>query len=180
VLGLVAYAASRFNALPHTTVYIDAGAWQWTSPGAAASLLARAGVRHVRGFALNDTQYGSTADELGFGANIISALSARGIRGRHFVINTSENGAPFLAGQYHGNVVNPRVCANRQDHICATLGIPPTARVTDARWQLSARARSLAARYADAYLWVGRPWLDNGAYPFDLQRALGLASSTPF
>jgi endoglucanase len=180
VLGLVAYAAKRFSALPHTTVYIDAGAWQWTSPDMAASLLVRAGVRHVRGFVLNATQYGSTQDELGFGANIISALGARGVHGTHFVVNTSQNGAPFLAGQYHGNVVNPRVCANASDHICATLGIPPTWHVTDSRWHLSGHARSIAGRYADAYLWVGRPWLDNGAYPFDLGRALGLAASSPF
>ncbi len=180
VLGMVAYAARRFTALPHTTVYIDAGAWQWTSPAVAASLLARAGVGAVRGFALNDTQYGSTPDELGFGARIVSALARRGIRHRHFVVNTSPNGAPFLYGQYHGNHDNPRVCANRYDRICATLGIPPTYRVTDPRWHLPARATAIAAREADAYLWVGRPWLDNGAAPFDFARALGLARSTPF
>jgi hypothetical protein len=180
VLGLVAYAAGRFSALPHTTVYIDAGAWQWTSPDTAAGLLIHAGIRHVRGFIVNATQYGATADELGFAGSIISALAARGVYGNHFVINTSQNGAPFLAGQYQGNVVNPRVCANASDHICATLGIPPTWHVTNPRWGLSAHAASLAARFADAYLWVGRPWLDNGAYPFDLGRALGLAASTPF
>ncbi len=180
VLGLVAYAARRFTALPHTTVYIDAGAWQWTSPAAAASMLARAGVGSTRGFALNNTQYGSTADELVFGSNIAAALARYGIRHQHFIVNTSQNGAPFLYGQYHGNHDNPRVCANRTDRICATLGIPPTWRVTDPRWHLPARARAIAARYADAYLWVGRPWLDNGSAPFDLGRALGLARSTPF
>ena len=44
----------------------------------------------------------------------------------------------------------------------------------------SDRVLDIAGRYADAYLWVGRPWLDNGAYPFDLGRALGLAASSPF
>jgi hypothetical protein len=29
-------------------------------------------------------------------------------------------------------------------------------------------------------MWIGRPWLDNQADPFDLQRALALARSTPF
>ena len=59
-------------------------------------------------------------------------------------------------------------------------GIPPTTDVAGPRWGLSASDRSLAARYADAYLWVGRPWLDKGAFPFDLHRALGLAASSPW
>ena len=180
VLGLVRYAARRFSALPHTTVYIDAGAYQWASTSVAASLLARAGVGYTRGFAVNATQYGSTADELAYGASIVAALGHRGIPNRHFVVNTSQNGAPFLYGQYHGNHNNPRVCATRNDRICATLGIPPTWRVADARWHLPAHARAIAAREADAYLWIGRPWLDNGAWPFDLGRALALARSTPF
>ena len=32
----------------------------------------------------------------------------------------------------------------------------------------------------DAYLWIGRPWLLDGSYPFERDRALGLAVSTPF
>ena len=27
--------------------------------------------------------------------------------------------------------------------------------------------------------WTGRPWLDNGSGPFDLNRALGLGASSP-
>jgi hypothetical protein len=34
------------------------------------------------------------------------------------------------------------------------------------------------ARYADAYLRIGRPRLDHGSAPFDLRRGLGLAAST--
>ena len=178
---LVAYAAARFTSLPHTTVYIDAGAAYWPSPSQAASMLDRAGIRHVRGFAMNDTQYDSTSRELEWGAKIEGALAARGIAGKHFVVNTVENGAPFLAGQYHhGNPDNPRVCRNRFDRICATLGIPPTWQVTNRRFPLSAGDRRIAGRYADAYLWIGRPWLDNNSAPFDLGRALGLAASTPF
>jgi endoglucanase len=179
-LDMLAYASGRFTALPHTTVYIDAGAAQWASVGQAASLLERAGVRHARGFALNTTEYDSTARELSFGAQILRRLGAAGIRGKHFVINTAENGAPFLNGQYPGDPSNPRVCASRHDRICATLGIPPTTRVADPRWGLSPQARSLAARYADAYLWIGRPWLASGAGAFDLHRALGLIKSSPF
>ncbi len=180
-LGLVAYAARRFAALPHTTVYIDAGAAYWPMHAdQAADMLIRAGIRRVRGFAMNDTQYDATGRELEWGAKIIAALDARGVHGKHMVVNTAESGAPFLAGQYHGNLTNPRVCRNRSDRICVTLGIPPTTAVASPRWHLFAHDRSLAFRFADAYLWIGRPWLYNGSSPFDRGRALGMAASSPF
>jgi hypothetical protein len=143
-------------------------------------MLEQAGIRHVRGFAMNDTQYDSTSRELEWGAKIESALAGRGIHGKRFVVNTAESGAPFLYGQYHGNHDNPRTCRNRSDSICATLGIPPTWRVTDSRWRLSRADRAIAGRYVDAYMWIGRPWLDNGNWPFDFGRALGMAASSPF
>jgi endoglucanase len=178
---LVAYAARSFNALPHTTVYLDAGAAWWPlKPSQASDMLIAAGIRHVRGFAMNDTQYDAPGRELEWGARIEDELAARGVHGKHMVVNTAESGAPFLYGEYHGNHDNPRVCRNRFDHICAALGIPPTTQVTSPRWPLSAHDRSLAFRYADAFLWVGRPWLDNGSAPFDLNRAIGLAAASPF
>jgi len=179
-LELVSYAARRFTALPHTTVYIDGGVHYWPSFSQAVWMLEQAGIGSIRGFALDTTEYVSTGAGLEYGARIDQALAAAGFANKHFVINTAENGAPFLNGQYAGNVNNPRVCRNRYDRVCATLGIPPTTDVASLRWGLSAADRSLAARYTDAYLWVGRPWLDNGAYPFDLHRALGLAASSPW
>jgi endoglucanase len=179
-LELVSYAARRFNALPHTTVYIDAGAHYWPSFDRAVWMLEQAGIRYVRGFALNTTEYDGTGPELEYGARIAEALAAAGMPNKHFLINTAENGAPFLNGQYPGSVANPRVCRSRFDAICATLGVPPTTDVASGRWGLSAPDRRLAARYADAYVWVGRPWLDNGAGPFDLPRALALAASSPW
>ncbi len=178
---LVAYAARRFTALPHTTVYLDAGAAWWPlRPSQAADMLIAAGIRHVRGLAMNDTQYDSVSSELEWGARIEGELAARGVHGKHMIINTVESGAPFLYGEYHGNHDNPRVCRNRFDHICAALGIPPTWKVTDPRWGLSTHDRSLAFRFVDAYLWVGRPWLDNGSAPFDFGRAVGIAAASPF
>jgi len=179
-LQLVRYAAQRFSSLPHTTVYIDGGVHYWPSFHQAVWMLEQAGIGYVRGFALNTTEYDATGAELEYGAKLDQALAAAGFPGKHFVINTAENGAPFLNGQYPGNVGNPRVCRSRYDHICATLGIPPTADVASPQWHLSRQDRGLAARYADAYVWVGRPWLDYGAAPFDMSRALGLAASSPF
>jgi endoglucanase len=180
-LGLVAYAARVFSALPHTTVYIDGGVhWFPMRSSQAVWMLEQAGIRYARGFALNTTEYDATGAELQYGAGIVHALQAAGYGTKHMVINTAQNGAPFLNGQYHGNVSNPRVCASRAAAICATLGIPPTSDVANPRWRLSGAERSIAAHYTDAYLWIGRPWLDYGSAPFDLTRAIGLAASSPF
>jgi endoglucanase len=179
-LEMVRYAARTFSALRHTTVYIDAGAHYWPSFTQAVWMLEQAGIAYARGFSLNTTEYDGTGAELEYGARLAQALASAGYPNKHIVINTAENGAPFLNGQYPGNVANPRVCRTSHDTLCATLGIPPTADVANRRWGLSGLDRSLAARYADAYLWVGRPWLDYGAYPFDMARALGLAASSPF
>jgi endoglucanase len=178
--ALVAYAAAVFTRLPHTTVYLDAGAAYWPSPSQAAWMLEQSGIRYVRGFSMNDTQYDSTSRELEWGAKIEAALGGLGITGKHFVVNTAESGAPFLYGQYHGNHNNPRACVSRSDSVCASLGIPPTWRVASPRWGLPGADRAIAARYTDAYLWVGRPWLDNGSWPFDLGRALAMAAASPF
>jgi endoglucanase len=179
-LSMVAYAARRFDRLPHTTVYIDAGAAEWSSPAQIASLLAQAGEGGVRGFALNATQYGSTSLELEWGAKILRSLGALGIRRKHFVVNTAQNGSPFLAGQYPGDANNPRVCTRRSERLCETLGIPPTWHTSAPQWGLPAGDRAIAAQSADAYLWFSRPWLINGATSFSLQRALYLAASSPF
>ncbi len=180
-LQLVAYAARRFSALPHTSVYIDAGAGDWPTVRGAASMLLGAGVRYARGFALNATHYDSTEREIHFGALVVAALARRGVRGRHFVINTSSNGRPFTYQQYHhSNFDNANVCPSRAARRCATLGIPPTTDVANPRWGLSRQARAQARRLVDAYLWIGRPWLYNQADPFDLQRSLALARTTPF
>lgn len=180
-LQLVAYAAHRLGALPHTSVYIDAGAADWATVGQAVSMLRTAGVAAVRGFALNATHYDATAREIAFGARIVSGLRARGIGGRHFVINTADNGRPFTFAQYHGpDFDNAAVCRTGRSTRCVTLGIPPTSRVTDPRWHLPARSRAEAAAEVDGYLWYGRPWLHDQADPFDLDRSLALAATTPF
>ncbi len=180
-LQLVAYAARRFSALPHTTVYIDAGAGDWATAGQAVSLLRAAGVRYARGFALNATHYDTTENEIRYGARIVRGLGAAGIPGRYFVINTAANGRGFTYQQYRGsNFDNAPVCRTRASQRCVTLGIAPTWDVADPRWGLSAGARRLAGRMVDAYLWIGRPWLYMQNDPFDLPRTLALAATTPF
>jgi hypothetical protein len=60
------------------------------------------------------------------------------------------------------------------------LGIPPTTRVAAAAWHLSARVARMARRWCDAYVWYNRPWLKNGTYPFELDRTLAIARTSPF
>jgi endoglucanase len=179
-LQMVSYAVKVFSALAHTTVYIDAGARDWEPVGKAVWMLENAGVADARGFALNDTHYDSTGAELSYGAAVVRGLAHAHLPGKHFVVNTAENGAPFVRYKYRGDKLNPAVCPSRRARTCATLGIPPTWQTALGRWGLSKPQRRIAADLADAYLWIGRPWLYGGSYPFDLPRALGLAASSPF
>jgi endoglucanase len=176
------YAAQVFSALPHTTVYIDAGASDWQSVSSVASLLREAGVQYTRGFALGATHYASTADELLYGQQVVRALGAQGITGMHFIINTAQNGRPFTVQTDRAEFKDQNVCDAAQSTQCVTLGIPPTTNVAgDPKADgLNNAEAAIAAQLCDAYLWFGRPWLENQHNPFELQRALDLAASTPF
>jgi len=179
--SLVGFAARRFAKLPNASVYIDAGAADWTSVEDALDILLPAGVEHVRGFALNSTHYVSTGDEIRYGADVVAALEERGITGKHFVVNTAANGKPFNGYDYDGpNFDNAETCRTKQDTSCVTLGIPPTADVTNPAWGLTAEENTLAATYVDGYVWVGRPWLYMQNDPFVMSRALAVARTTPY
>ncbi len=180
---LIRYGVRKFAALPNTSVYIDAGASDWdrADPQRALDLLIPAGIQYARGFELNSTHYAATEDEDAFGTAVVRALTAQGIKGKHFVVNTAENGKPFNGYSYQGpNFDNARVCQSLTDQQCVTLGIPPTTDVANPAWGLSPEVAAQAARYVDGYLWVGRPWLRNQADPFVLSRALQLVRTTPY
>lgn len=181
--GLIAYAAKQFSALANTSVYIDGGASDWPSndPAKSAQFLGWAGVKYARGFALNSTHYVSTASDVAFGTRVVAELARRGAPGKHFVINTSSNGKPFTFNKARGSHPdNAKVCATKQETVCVTLGIPPTADVANAKWGLSSADRARARTNVDGYLWFGRPWLYMQADPFDLKRALSMARTTPY
>ncbi len=136
-LALMRAVSRRLGGIPNLTTYIDIGSSGWLRKGPAKRLLRRAGVRHVRGFALNTTHFHYTRRELRYG----NAL-ARGL-GKHYVINTAENGRGGLK-----NAKNPK------DRFCnpvnAGLGPLPTTRT--------------ASPYADAYLWISRPGLSSNGH----------------
>jgi hypothetical protein len=188
---LVAYAARVLSAQPKTSVYIEAGASDWPMFGpkggvtAAVRILVRGGIKYTRGFALNGTHYASIPDEVARATAIIKALNAKGFTGRKAVINTSNNGHPFKFGKYTGpDPTNPVVCKSVTTPAkvtCETLGVPPTADVAAARWNLPTATARLAEKYVDAYLWFGRPWLHHeGSQPFRVKRAIKLVKTTPY
>jgi hypothetical protein len=189
--NLVKYAARVLSGQPDTSVYIEAGAADWPMFGknggvnAAVKILVRGGIQYTRGFALNGTHYDSIPNEVARAQAIIKMLDAKGYPGRTAVINTSNNGHPFKFGQYTGpDPTNPVVCKSKDTpaaKTCETLGIPPTADVAAARWGLPSKTANAAAKFVDAYLWFGRPWLHHeGSQPFVTKRAIQLVKTTPY
>jgi endoglucanase len=180
---LIRYAARRLSQLPNTSVYIDGGAADWPRyhPEVSAQFLIDDGIEFVRGFALNSTHYVAVEDDIAFGTQVVAELAKRGVRGKHFVINTSSNGRGFNFGDARGSHPdNAKVCATTTERTCVTLGIPPTTDVADHRWGLSPKRATQAAAHVDAYLWIGRPWLFMQADPFVASRALAMARTTPW
>lgn len=72
---------------PHLVIYLDAGAADALSAGAAARFLRASGVAKIQGFFLNSTHFDWTSNEIHYGNRI-----ARMTGGKHFVVNTAENG----------------------------------------------------------------------------------------
>jgi endoglucanase len=72
---------------PHLVIYLDAGAADALSARAAAKFLRASGVARIQGFFLNATHFDWTSHEIRYGKQI----SAR-TGGKHFVVNTGENG----------------------------------------------------------------------------------------
>ncbi|MDP9820918.1 glycoside hydrolase family 6 protein [Nocardioides massiliensis] len=180
---LVTYAAKELSKRPNAAVYIDVGASDWpkNQPRLAANILKRAGVKHVRGFALNATHYAPTAWDVRHGTKVVKALNRMGIRNKKFVVNTSSNGKGFDFGNARGpHEDHANVCRTKRAKHCVTLGIPPTTAVAHAKWRLPRDVRVKARKHTDAYLWFGRPWLYMQNDPFQMQRALQLARTSPW
>jgi len=72
---------------PHLVIYLDAGAADALSARQAARYLRASGVAEIQGFFLNATHFDWTKHEIRYGEKI-SALTG----GKHFVVNTGENG----------------------------------------------------------------------------------------
>jgi len=137
-LALMRAVNRRLGGIPNLTTYIDIGSSGWLRAGHAIRLLRKAGVRHIRGFALNTTHFNHTRNELRYGDKLARRL------GKRYVVNTAENGRGGL------EIENPNK-TNVKNRFCnpknAGLGTLPTTRTS--------------SRHADAYLWISRPGLSS-------------------
>jgi endoglucanase len=125
---------------PHLVVYLDAGAADALPYRTAASLLNRAGVAKIEGFFLNSTHFDRTSKEIAYG-NKISGMTG----GKHFVINTGENGQGALVPQNIVKYGNEILCNPKG----RGLGPKPTAQT--------------GARNVDMFAWTSNPGESGGA-----------------
>lgn len=86
-LDTLRYGVDVLSQLPNATVYLEAGASDWEPASRTAQQLRYIGIDKVRGFMLNVTHKDWTAANVKHGLEI-SRLTG----GKHFVVNTSENG----------------------------------------------------------------------------------------
>lgn len=184
---LARYAAKVLSALPNATVYLDGGSADWLPVSQLVKLLEAAGVRYTRGFDLGASHHDSTAAEIRYGRAVATGLGHDGFSGKHFVVDTSDNGQPYTNKQFYAkypkprhNANNPPACKTMSQRVCVSLGVPPTTDVANAKWRLPARVAKAASRYVDAFVWIGHPWKINNGHDFNLQHALDAARTDPF
>ena len=111
--GMLRFAARRLSS-SGAWVYLDAGHSNWTPYKTRPTILKKAGIGYARGFSTNVSNFRPTADEKIYAAKMLRGLRKLGIRGKHYVIDTSRNGATPSANGY--DVINPT---------WARLGSPP-------------------------------------------------------
>ena len=131
---LLRYGVDALSRNPNATIYIEAGASDWQSAKRWRRSSAQVGIAKVRGFMLNATHYDWTRNNIKFGLKL-----SRLVGGKHFIINTAENGR----GGIHKRLPNGRRLTVWCNPPNRGLGPPPT---TDTSNPM-----------ADAYLWINRP-----------------------
>jgi endoglucanase len=131
---LLRYGIDQLSQNPNATIYIEAGASDWEGASRMARKLRRVGVAKVRGFMLNATHYDWTRANVAYGLKL-----SRLVGGKHFIINTAENGR----GPIHKRLANGRRLTVWCNPPRRGLGPAPTTNTSNSR--------------VDAYLWVNRP-----------------------
>jgi endoglucanase len=86
-LAMLRSAVGLLEANPGTHTYLDAGNSTWMSASTMAERLRAAGSAEADGFALNVSNFETTASNVAYGQQVSSLLG-----GAHFVIDTSRNG----------------------------------------------------------------------------------------
>lgn len=91
--ALLKYATEQFKSrAPKAKVYLDGGNSHWVAPATMAGRLNAAGVKNVRGFSVNVSNFFKTAESSTYAKNVNAALSSKYHYTRGFVIDTSRNG----------------------------------------------------------------------------------------
>jgi len=129
--ALLSEAVAKLKGLKHTKVYLDAGNPDWVrDPGGLVEPLHRAGIDKADGFALNVSNYQTTASNKAYGNKVSSMIG-----NKPFVVDTSRNGnGPVQGADDEEAWCNPSGRA---------LGEAPTVRTGKGA--------------VDAYLWINRP-----------------------
>lgn len=86
-LAVLRSAVDVLEANPGTHTYLDAGNATWISPPTMAERLRAAGATAADGFAINVSNFETTADNIAYGTQVSALLD-----GAHFVVDTSRNG----------------------------------------------------------------------------------------
>ncbi|TCC01601.1 glycoside hydrolase family 6 protein [Kribbella soli] len=87
--GMLTYAVQQFKDLaPNAWAYLDGGNAGWVAADVMAQRLNGAGLANAHGFALNVSNYYTTAQTVSYGNAVNSHLSAA----KPFVVDTSRNG----------------------------------------------------------------------------------------
>jgi endoglucanase len=137
-LSLLRYAVETIGARPNAHVYIDAGHSGWQTPATTIGRLNQAGIGAADGFATNNANFNTTANEIAWGEQV-----SAGVGGKHFVIDTSRNGlGPYTGGTHDGD------CPNWANPPGRALGARPTA--------------DTGHPLVDAYLWLKSPGASDG------------------
>lgn len=77
---------------PNAWTYLDGGDGRYNPPGTVAQRLIDAGVSGARGFAVNVSNFNTTAEAVAYARQVQAAVSARGGGKPAFVIDVSRNG----------------------------------------------------------------------------------------
>ncbi|HEY1834076.1 MAG TPA: glycoside hydrolase family 6 protein [Solirubrobacteraceae bacterium] len=134
--AMLKYAVKTLKAEGHVTVYIDAGNPGWIKPvSELVGPLRKAGIAHADGFALNVSNFYTTATTTAYGEELSKALG-----GTHFVIDTGRNG--------NGPDTNSKDAPTWCNPPGRALGTNPTTNTGQAQ--------------IDAYLWIKQPGASDG------------------
>ena len=134
---LLTYCARKLKENnPNVASYIHAGNSDLVTkhPEAVANAIIDGGLKYMRGFALNVSGLGGTAEEQAGAERFVTYLASKGFKDVHYVIDTGRSG---INRPKHQNANAPY---NSCNNFNAALGPRSTTKTTGA--------------HADAYLWI--------------------------